>query len=195
MDSEVTATAPGEAPHLGAAASGDPDHRWFVLHTRSRQEKALVADLRAMAVDCYLPLTEAVRYYGRRKARVALPLFPGYVFLCGSLDQAHNADRTRRVVQLIPVTDQVRFEQELANIRLALTRGAGLEPHPCLKVGTWVEVRSGPFRGLRGLIEANRKADRLVLQIQTLGQGSSLEIDRALLEPVEPMPTYAKADG
>lgn len=174
-----------EAP--AGAEAVQTDSLWFVLHTRSRQEKALAADLQAMAIECYLPLTQSIRYYGQRKARVELPLFPGYLFLRGSVEQAYEADRTRRVAQLIPVVDQTRLEQELASLRLALTRGAALESHSGLEVGTWVEVRSGPFKGVRGIVEDRLQADRLWLQVQTLGQGASLEIDEALLEPIKPV--------
>ena len=163
------------------------DQLWFVLHTRSRQEKALVADLGAMGIECYLPLTQAVRYYGRRKAKVELPLFPGYVFLHGAVEQAYAADRSRRVAQLIPIADQARFESELASIRLALDQGAQLDVHPGLRVGSWVQVRSGPLKGVRGIVENKLRGSRLWLGIQTLGQGASLEIDGDLLEPIEPL--------
>ena len=169
------------------------DRRWFVLHTRSRQEKALAAELSAMDVSCYLPLVQSVRYYGRRKATVDLPLFPGYVFVFGSVEEAYAADRTKRVAQIIRVADQARFEREISNIRTALDSGAELDPYPCLTAGVWVEVRSGPFKGLRGVIEDKLKPDRLVLQVDALGQAASLEIDGALLESVEQPASLATA--
>lgn len=175
----------GEAVAADVPASPASEPRWFVVHTRSRQEKALAADLAAMRVTSYLPLSSAVRYYGRRKMRVELPLFPGYVFLWGSIEEAYAADRTRRVVQLIPVVNQARFAEELESVRRALEGGAELEPHPYLQAGTPVEVRSGPFKGVRGVVENRVKADRLCIQIEALGQASSLEIDGALLEPIE----------
>ena len=169
----------------GAAAPTSQDGRWFVLHTRSRQEKALAADLAAMGVDHFLPLTQTVRYYGRRKLPVLLPLFPGYLFLFGSVEQAFAADRTRRVAHLIQVSDQDRLQRELASLELALDRGAPLDPCPHLREGMWVEVRSGPFKGVQGVVEEKHKADRLLLQVDVLGQGASLEIEGALLEPVD----------
>src|SRR4051812_29215303 len=71
--------------------------QWHVLHTKSRQEKILCADLQAMNIAHYLPLVKCVRYYGKRKANIEMPLFPGYVFLMGSLDEAYQADRTKRI--------------------------------------------------------------------------------------------------
>ena len=166
-----------------ASIAGDSDHRlWFVMQTKSRQEKALASALAAMGIDHYLPLIDRTRYHGRRKCRVELPLFPGYLFLRGTHDQAYQADRTKRVARLIEVTDQDALEHELAQIRSALERGAALEPMPRLARGARVEVQAGPFRGIRGVVEQLGQGDRLVLNVEALGQGASLEIDADLIE-------------
>jgi transcription termination/antitermination protein NusG len=171
----------GPAQAAGVITAGD----WHVLHTKSRQEKILCEDLAALSIPHYLPLVRSVRYYGKRKAVVEEPLFPGYVFLRGTLDQAYLADRTRRVAHIIKVSDQQQIEWELRNLSLALTNTAALSAYPFLKEGVRVEVRSGPFRGLQGVIDGRSKNNRLILQVNTLGRGVSLEIDGALLEPIK----------
>lgn len=158
---------------------------WFVLHTKSRQEKVVAADLAAMGIAHYLPLLTQVRFYGKRKATIEAPLFPGYVFLRGSADQAYAADRTKRIAQIIRVATQQQLDWELKNLHLALTRQAPLVPYPYLQKGIRVEVRSGPFRGLQGIIEDRLANQRLILQVDMLGQAVSLEMDGALLEPLE----------
>lgn len=157
---------------------------WHVLHTRSRQEKALADDLSARRIPHFLPLVRQVRYYGKRKFFAEMPLFPGYVFLRGELDDAYLADRTKRVAAIIKVADQQRIDWELRNIYLALSTNAPLDPYPHLRKGIRVEVRSGPFRGLQGIIEDRVKHDRLILQVDMLGVAVSLEIHGALVEPV-----------
>jgi transcription antitermination factor NusG len=157
---------------------------WHVLHTKSRQEKVVAADLAAMGIAHYLPLVRQVRYYGRRKAKVAMPLFPGYVFLRGSLDQVYAADRTKRIANIIAVNAQDQLDWELRNLHLALSKDADLTPFPYLRKGVRVEVRSGPFRGLQGVIEGPAAESRLVLQVDLLGRAVSLEIEGALLDPI-----------
>ena len=157
---------------------------WYVLHTKSRQEKILANELGARSVKHYLPLIKRPRFYGSRKVTVEEPLFPGYVFLFGDIDQAYVADRTRRVANIIHVPDQRKFQWELDNIRLALSHDAPLDPYPHLTRGVRVEVRSGPFQGLQGIIEDKGKDARLILQVDVLGRAVSLEIHGALLEPV-----------
>ena len=158
--------------------------KWHVLHTKSRQEKVVAADLAAMGIAFYLPLVRQVRYYGRRKARVSMPLFPGYVFLRGTLEQVYAADRTKRIANIIPVNAQDQLDWELKNLHLALARDAELTPFPFLKKGVRVEVRSGPFRGLQGVIEGRAADNRLILQVDMLGRAVGLEIDGALLDPI-----------
>ncbi|MEM1355040.1 MAG: transcription termination/antitermination NusG family protein [Planctomycetota bacterium] len=161
------------------------DGRWLVLHTRSRQEKAVVKDLHAVRAACYLPEYTAVRYYGRRKVRVTQPLFPGYVFLYGYRDQAFLADRLSRLVGIIDVPDQDLLTQELKCIASALEAGGSLEPCNPFTSGDWVEVGSGPFKGIRGQVEGHRQGSRLILGVGFLGLGAALEIDAALVRRID----------
>lgn len=162
-----------------------PQGSWFVLHTRSRQEKILANELDARHIPNYVPLVRRARRYGDRKAIVEEPLFPGYVFLFGSLDEAYQADRTKRVANIIRVTDQQRLEWELKNIRLALSHDAPLDPYPHLVRGGRVEVRRGPFQGVQGVIEDKGKDSRLILQVDVLGRAVSLEIDSADVDSID----------
>src|SRR5437762_1028877 len=75
--------------------------RWHVLQTKSRQEKLLRESLEARGMRVYLPLVEVQRNYGGRRAKVELPLFPGYLFLQGTLEEMYEADRTKRVARVI----------------------------------------------------------------------------------------------
>lgn len=160
------------------------DTPWHVLQTKSRQEKALSADLEAMSIAHFLPLKQSIRTYGRKKQIAELPLFSGYLFLRGSLDDAYRADRTGRVAQIIRVADQQRLHWELKNLRQALESGHPLDPYPYLQTGVRVEVKSGPLRGLQGIIESRSSAMRIIFQIQMLGRAVSMEIDAALLDVV-----------
>jgi transcription antitermination factor NusG len=174
------------APYLApfetvAAMAGD----WHLLHTRSRQEKVLAETLTAKGIGVFLPLLEVTRSYGGRKAAVELPLFPGYLFLKGPVDDAFEADRTKRVAGIIAVSDQSKLTWELRNLALALKRQVALDPYPYLKKGVRVEVRSGPLVGIQGVVESRTRRDRLILQIDVLGQATSLEIDGALLDVME----------
>ncbi len=165
----------------------EPDglHEWFVLHVRSRQEKILAKDLAGLRIAHYLPLIVEAKYYGSGTFFVERPLFGGYLFLRGEIDDAYRANRTKRVAQILRVPDQEQLEWELRNLHLALSKQATLDVYPFLRTGIRVEVRSGPFRGLQGVIQDRAARNRLILQVEMLGKAASLEIEGALLDPLE----------
>ena len=177
----MNAPQPADRP----AIETDAAVRWWVLHTKSRQEKAVAAHLVARQVEHFLPLVKQVRFYGRRKLRVDLPLFPGYVFVRSSKEEAWEVDRTRRLAQIIDVPDQQQIAWELGNIRKVLDVEAPIDPFPYLTRGVRVEVRSGPFKDIQGVVESRTQTDRLILQVDMLGQAASVEIDGALLDVIE----------
>lgn len=172
-------------PHVDVPSPrNEKDLRWFVLRTGSRQEKMVARDLEGKSVEHYLPLTRRVSYSGSHKVASRIPLFPCYLFLRGTLEEAYDADRTDRVAQLIHVVDQAKLEWELRNIRLAETCDAALTPHAYLSEGDLVEVRCGPFKGLQGVVDRLGGKGQLVLQVDTFSCGASLQIDHGLLDRI-----------
>lgn len=162
-----------------------PTGRWWVAHTKPRQEKTLAEALVAQGVSCFVPVVTKVRYYEHRKRHVELPLFPSYAFVFGTRDDSLMVLQTKRVAQLLPVPNQHQLEHELRQIDLALAGGAVLDPYPYLTVGRRVLVSRGPFMGVEGIVDDRRSPDRLVLVVSMLGRATSVEIDASLLEPVD----------
>ena len=138
----------------------------------------------AMNLAFFLPMRRLQRIQGKLRKEVYTPLFPSYLFMRGNLDDMYRADRTKRVAGVVRVCDQQGLESEVRSIHMTLLNEGVVSPHPFLKKGVVVEVQSGPFRGVRGLIEDHVGKDRLILQIEVLGQATALEIDGSLLEPV-----------
>jgi transcription antitermination factor NusG len=177
--------APVVSPALLPHRRREPDSRWYVLHTRSRQEKALETSLHAAGIGCHLPLRRAPRRYGARRGELLVPMFPGYLFLWGARDDVFFADRTRRVAGIIEVTDQATLEWELAGLHRAFVAGAALDPYEALHQGMRVRVVSGPFEGLEGVVASRSSPERLVLQVRMLSTAASLDIDGEQVEPIE----------
>lgn len=170
------------------------DANWYVLHCKPRQEQCVADHLDAIGVHSYFPRISQVRFYGKRKVKREMPLFPGYVFMFGEKEHAYSVDRTRGIVQIIEPPDQDQLAWELENIRFALDHDAPLVECAGLKVGTPVEVRSGPFKGMQGLVEANKRQDRIVLQVAMLGRAMSVEIDGSILDRLDdPAPALRSA--
>jgi transcription antitermination factor NusG len=163
----------------------DFTEQWWVVHTKSRNEKALAHDLISREVSYFLPMSWKARKSSRRTVRSLLPLFNGYLFFCGSEEHRIQLLQTNRAAGLIPVVDQQQLIHELAQIEQALRAGAPLVPDNYIEKGRKCRVIAGPLMGLTGIVIEQKNATRLVLQVDMLGQAASVEIDVDLIEVVE----------
>jgi transcription termination/antitermination protein NusG len=158
---------------------------WWVVHTKSRNEKALAWDLVRKDIGYFLPMRWKTSRTSDRTIRSLVPLFTGYLFFCGSEDQRISVLQTNRAAGLIPVKDQQKLVDELAQIEFALKSGATLQPDNYIKEGEVCKVVGGPLAGLRGIVLRSGGNLRLLLQVDMLGQATSVEIDSRFIEPLE----------
>jgi transcription antitermination factor NusG len=158
---------------------------WWVAHTKSRNEKALAKDLIQKDISYFLPMNWKVRRQRGRTIRSLLPLFSGYLFFCGKENQRIEVLRTNRVANLLAVNDQQRLLDELSQIEQALRTGAALAPHKYIKAGQYCRVIGGPLADLQGIVVKTRGTARLLLQIDMLGQATSVEIDTDMIEIID----------
>lgn len=158
---------------------------WWVVHTKSRNEKALAHDMIAKQISYFLPMAWKTRHTRGRKIRSLLPLFGGYMFFCGNEKERLEVLRTNRVANLIEVKDQQKFVKELLPIELAVKTGANLEPHKYIKKGQRCRVTAGPLADMVGIAIKTKKGTKLILQIDMLGQAASVEIDTDIIEVID----------
>lgn len=160
------------------------DAVWIALRTRSRQEKAVARLASAKRVYCYLPLIDRVNLIRNRKYVTKVPLFPGYVFIYGYLEDVYDEGLSPRICQIISIKDQSRFSAEISHIQRALEFPASIELFPFAVRGRRCRVVRGPLYGVEGVVLDRKKTYRLIIQIDIVGQGVALEIDADMLEPV-----------
>ena len=159
--------------------------RWWVLHTRARNEKAVAADLQKLRISHFLPLVEHRRIYSGRVQFVKIPLFPGYVFLCGGSEDRLAALRTNRVANVLKVADQERLKTDLRHIQRVVESKEPVELYPRIRCGCRCRVTSGVLTGLEGVVLRRRGPWRVSVGVEFLGQSAELEIDPMLLEVID----------
>ncbi len=155
---------------------------WWVVHTRARHEKAVAATLARHRVRYYLPLVSVRHTYAKSRALFRVPLFPGYLFLCGTADDREIALRTHRVANILVVQDQDRFRAELSQVHRAVESGRAVDLYPALRIGQPCRVTAGPLKGLEGVVVCQGRRCRMHLAVTMLGQSAVVEVDAALLE-------------
>lgn len=163
----------------------DFEGKWWVAHTKSRNEKALAHDMVNRDINYFLPMSWNVRRKSRRTIKSLLPLFSGYIFFCGDEIKRIEILKTNRIANLIEVADQQQFIADLVQIERVLRTGETLIPHKYLKKGQKCRIIAGPLLGIQGIIVNIKGQTRLVLQVDILGQAASVEIEIDMIEPVE----------
>lgn len=171
--------------HPEATALAEMTGTWWVAHTKARQEKAFAHELLARGTSYFLPLYERRTIIRGRTFRPLVPLFPGYVFVCGTNGERLNMFRGNRIARTISVADQQKLVGELTQIQRALEAEATFDPWPYLREGRCCRVTAGPFKGIEGIVTQRRKVTRLILTVSFLGQSVGMEIDPSLLEPLD----------
>ena len=159
---------------------------WWVVHTKARAEKVVAEQLARRGVEHFLPLARVQRRYGARSAtEVSLPLFPGYLFLCGGETERLITLDTRRVARVIRVTDQGGLKRELGQIYRTVNCGMPVDLYPGIKRGRRCRIIAGSLQGIEGVVLRRRDVCRVYLAVEILGQSAEVELDPGLLEVIE----------
>jgi len=161
------------------------DRRWWVLYTKSRQEKAVGRALLGREISFFLPLVKKTLVYRGKTVCSLVPLFAGYVFLWGSEYDRIEALSTNRISRVLAVHDPERLRDDLRQIHWLIESGAPLTVEQRLSKGRRVRVRGGLLAGLEGTVLARHRHTRLLVSVDFLQQGASVEIPDYLLEPID----------
>ena len=158
-----------------------PEPQWYALYTRSRFEKKLLYELSSREVEVFLPMREILSRWKDRKKRIWVPLFPGYIFV-------NYADTNENRYRILNIPGAVHFvgvcsspqpipEEQILAIRRFLETSLSIDSYPYIQAGTRVEVVSGPLSGIRGLLIEKRGKFRFILQVDSIRQAISVELD------------------
>ena len=168
---------------FGRPAAGD-ETVWWVVRTKSRQEKALAWELQARGLAYYLPLVAKPQKCRGRMRTSILPLFNGYLFFKGDRQGRYDVLCSGRIAQLIEVPDQERIAHELANLHRATQARIHLTLCDFAREGQRVLVIAGPFTGMEGIVLKQKNQTRLILNLAAIKQAATVEIALDHVQPI-----------
>lgn len=156
----------------------DSQPGWYAAYTCANREKKIATQMEQRRIEHFLPTYISVRLRKDRRVRLAMPLFPGYVFVFLAL-----RDRLQ-VLQIPGVVHLVGFNGypapldpgDIDRLRAALNQ-LRTEPHPFLTVGRKVRVRSGPLAGADGILLRRKNGCRVVLSLELIQRSVAVEVD------------------
>lgn len=156
------------------------DGRWYALHTRSRHEKIVAAQLERQDVTTFLPLVTQIHRWSDRKKIVEVPLFPGYTFVrvVPSPEQYVRVLRVQGVSSFVGVRGQGTPipDKQIEDIRVLLASKAPYSISPFLKVGQKVRIRGGCLDGVEGLLTARDGDKTLLISVEPMQRSLAINI-------------------
>jgi len=184
-------------PATHGPASGNPHHKWYIVHAYSNFEKKVADSIREQAHnqgldDCFseilVPTEDVVEIRRGRKINAERKFFPGYVLVKMDLsDEAyHLVKNTPKVTGFLgsgskpmPVS-----EREVARIIGAIEEGVE-RPKPTItfEIGESVRVIDGPFASFNGSVEqVDEDRARLRVTVSIFGRATPVELEYSQVE-------------
>ncbi len=158
---------------------------WYAAYTRCRHEKHVVNMLDARGVEHYLPLYDSVHIWKDRRARVQLPLFPGYVFVHIPLADRMRVLTAPGVIRLVGNPAPAPLPVfELEAIRNYISQRLPAEPYPYITRGKRVRIKAGPLQGLEGIVVRRKSACRVIINLDLIMRSMAVEVEMSDLEVI-----------
>lgn len=155
---------------------------WFVVKTLSRHEKKVAKQLEELNYNVYLPLLKTIKIWSDRKKKVEVPLISSVLFVQNTevnkeiiysipgfhsilrLNGKIGKVRTSEIEQLKIITGEMEVLQEVEDVRLF--------------PGDEIEIIGGPLRGYFAKAIEELNAYKVLIQIEALGCGYSVNIPK-----------------
>lgn len=160
--------------------------RWYVLHTKPRNEKYVAIILEQRGIQVFLPEFSRKIANGQTKKTA---FFPGYLFISLDLDSVASSQwqwvpGSRYIVahgdQPVPVPDEV-IKLVAHNVMEAELLASS--PHLQFKPGDMVRIKDGPFEDMLAIFEGPTKpAERVRVLISSMNRAVRVRVGINSLE-------------
>jgi transcription antitermination factor NusG len=159
---------------------------WFALHTQHQHEKTVSRLLTGKGFQAFLPLYDTVHRWKNGLRQVSLPLFPCYVFVQSPIERWLPVLTTPGIHSVVAFggTPALIPRSEIEAVRRVVESAAKAEPHPFIRCGDRVRIKSGSLQGLEGVLVRKKSQWKLLLSVEMLERSVAVEIDFSMAERV-----------
>ena len=161
--------------------------RWYAVYVKSRYEKKTSKLLEDRHIETYLPLIGRLKQWSDRRKMVEEPLFKSYLFVHTDLKDYIDIHNTPGVVRFVcfegkpvPVPDN-----QLAAVKSYIGEYDGaddLNQLSELHEGQMVEIARGQMKGLVGRLVEMLGKQRVIINIEAVGQSLPISVSRSQIE-------------
>jgi transcription antitermination factor NusG len=193
MQAIIRESRPGQTQSKAAAFpdTSPVDSQWFAVQTRPRHEKRVAAEVRARALEEFLPVHRCRnRWKNGVVADVDLPLFPCYLFVRVSPSERMRLLSLPGVIGFAVTSARpTALPQTDIEALQALSLVYRAEPHPFLRTGDRVRLVAGPLTGMEGILTRRKQELRVVLSLDFIMRSVAVEVSEFDIEPIGPRPS------
>ncbi len=159
---------------------------WYVVHTKSRFENVVYNSLVKKNVEVFSPLITVKSKRLDRKLFYKAPLFPGYIFVRTNSKPAAqlNVLKTSGVVRFIGNSKGAIAvpDNNIESLKIMVSAEKKIETGTYFKLKDRIIVVNGIFKGVEGFFSSYSGEDRVIVNIETLGQYAAVNINRCDVE-------------
>ena len=143
---------------------------WFVIYTKSRNEKKVAELLQKNGVEVFCPLVKLKKNWSDRTKIVETPLFNSYVFV-------NLSEKDRNVVFNVPGVIRYVFwlnkpaivrDCEIESLKAMLSETMDSFSIENYQIGDTIKISEGAFKGVEGVIEKQTNT-KLHLILENVG--------------------------
>jgi len=145
---------------------------WYALYTHSRCEFKVEEALKAQGVSVYLPVTKTVKKWSDRKKEITLPLFACYVFINATEKERLTSLQHNQIVRCLTDAGKPAIipNWQMENLKKIISGSPSVSVIEGLSVGEEIEIKSGPLKGVKGILLNNENKKQLALSIKLLNR-------------------------
>lgn len=159
-----------------------PQHAWYLVHTKARQEDTAITNLQRQNFRCYMPMLYVEKVRRGKPVVVAEPMFPSYVFV--QLDTSGQGQSWSPIRSTLGVRELVKFgghppkvDAELINTLHEREQLQQSNPQALFAAGDKVVITDGPFAGIEAIYQTADAERRSMILLSMLNKPVAMRIE------------------
>lgn len=149
------------------------NYAWYAVYTKPNREKRIIKELLEDNIECYLPVTNALKQWTDRKKWIEEPLFRSYIFVRVSYVEFFNVLNAQGVVCYVSFggKPQTIPDYQIENIKTLVKQEEKeiILTKERIAKGSKAIVQFGPLKGVQGEVVQICGQSRILIRIDTLG--------------------------
>ena len=152
---------------------------WYVFYVKSKHERKVELLLNRDGYITYLPIIKVVKQWTHRKKTVEEVLFKSYIFVQIERNQIFDVLQTQSVIKNIKFEGEpaILKQKHIDFIKYLIQNDRRFQlNNETIKIGEIVKLKTGSFKGQRGVIKEIRGKKRALIALESINFVIEVEI-------------------